>query len=101
MYLEYETEEEVKHGDNDDQEVKYEEMLVEKGLLEETSEQTATKSAKKAMEMVMIICSCGSPKCPAIGRFGLPKPTFQQRIEPIWGQPQRDVTAIRIKQLGE
>lgn len=100
MYLEYETEEEVKHGDSDDQEVKYEEMLVEKGLLGETSEQAAAKAAKKAIEMVMIICSCGSPKCFAINRFGLPKPVFHENIEPIWDQMSRDLTALRIKQLG-
>lgn len=105
MYLSTETEEEFSHEDDPEQEIKYEEMLVDAGVLEETSEQTAQRLAKKAIEqtrvkMVMILCSCGSPKCGMIGHFGLPKPVCEAEILPIWSQMERDVKARRMKVSG-
>lgn len=103
-YLYTETEEEIQHGDDPEQEVKYEEMLVANGVLERTSEEQAALDAKlsvkKQTSMVMILCSCGSPKCYAIRYFGLPKPTFHEAIEPIGSQMVRDDTARRMKMCG-
>lgn len=107
MYLEQETEEEVKHGDDADAEIKYEEMLLAAGAIEETQAQAEARLAKEAVKkatqktkMVMILCSCGSPKCWAINRFGLRAPLFHQEIEPIYSQYERDMKAARMKVLG-
>ncbi len=102
MYQYMETEEETKHGDDADAEVKYEEMLVANGVIAMTKAEEEALLAKKSVEaqttMQMILCSCGSPRCYAINRFGLPKPVFKQDIEPIGCQMTRDMTALRIKQ---
>lgn len=97
QYFEIEAEEDIKHGEDEDAEVKYEERLVAAGLMEMTTAEQEAAKAKKAMEMVMILCSCGSPKCFAITRFGLPKPTWESDIQPIGCQMTRDKTALRMK----
>ena len=103
-YCETESESEVKHGDDEDQEIKYEEMLVRNGVLERTSEEQAKldaeESVKKQTRMVMIVCSCGHAKCPAIGMFGHPIPVFEERIQPIEWQMERDRVALLLKQNG-
>lgn len=103
QYLELETEETVRHGEDDDAEIQYEEMLLKAGAIteEETVEGQAKLAARKSVEqqtsMQMIICSCGSPKCYMIRHFGLPKPTFQEHIEPVFPQYSRDIKAAKMK----
>jgi hypothetical protein len=103
-YLSTETEEEVKHGDDPEQEIKYEEMLVANGVLERTSAEQSALDAKTSVEkqtkMVMIVCSCGHAKCPCIPIFGHPVPVFEKEIQPIWSQMERDIVARRLKMLG-
>ncbi len=96
-YFQSDNEEEIKHGEDEDAELKYEERLVAAGMLEMTTAEMEAKKAKQAMDMVLILCSCGSPKCFAIRTFGLPKPTWEADIQPIGCQMTRDKTALRIK----
>lgn len=91
------TEEDITHGDDENQEIKYEEMLVAAGVMEKTTEEMEADRVKAAIAVVMILCSCGSAKCGAIRYFGLPKPKFHEHIEPIGSQLVRDSTARRMK----
>ncbi len=111
MYLYAETEEEIKHGEDEDAEIQYEEMLLAAGAITETRAQEEARLAKetvarvraeekKKSEMKMLICSCGSPRCYAIKIFGLVKPIFQEHVEPIGCQYTRDKTALRMKAQG-
>jgi hypothetical protein len=103
-YLETETEEEIKHGDDDSQEVTYQEMLVKAGVIEYGDtvlgqEELAAKKAISQARMVPLICSCGSMKCYAIRFYGLPKPVFHEHIEPL-PMFTRDPVAARMKADG-
>lgn len=92
QYLEMESEETERHGDNEDQEVIYQELLVKSGLAEDLD----AKAASKAIAMVAIVCSCGSLKCYMIRRYGLPRPTFHVEIEPVFPQSSRDRKAEKM-----
>jgi len=121
-WLETEAESEIKHGDDDSQEITYQGMLLKAGAIEYgdtvqgqeelaaklailkiQEEENAKKAALKAQEeerlktqMVPIICSCGSMKCYAIRWYGLPKPVYQEHIKPL-PMMLKDPTAARMK----
>ncbi len=92
LYLETESEESERHGDNEDQEIVYQELLVKAGLAEDLE----AKAASKAIAMVAIVCSCGSMKCYMIRRYGLPRPVFHAEIEPVFPQSSRDRKALGL-----
>lgn len=96
QYLETENDDYIRHGDDEDQEVQYTELLVKEGLLEDQAAIEAKKAIAKT-RMVPLVCSCGSQKCYAINMFGLPQPTFQEHIEPVFPQMSRDNKARRMK----
>lgn len=91
LYMEESTDDYVRHGDDEEQELKYQELLVKEGLAEEEPKRIS----------VPLVCSCGSLRCGAIGRFGLPKPTYHEHIEPVWPQMSRDRKAEKMKTAGE
>lgn len=111
MWQYTETEEEVKHGEDEDAELVYEEMLLACGAITETKAMMEERLGKEAIakaiaeeklkvEMSLVVCSCGSPRCNAIKTFGLVKPTFLAHVEPIGCQMTRDQTALRIRMQG-
>ncbi len=94
LYLETESEESERHGDNEDQEVVYQEMLVKAGLAEDLE----AIAAKKAMDAVAValVCSCGSKRCYMVRKYGLPVPVFHAEIEPVYPQSSRDLKALSL-----
>lgn len=80
--------EDVRHGDSEDQR----ELLVEY-----PEDVTGTSLQKAVMTRVKLVCSCGSTRCQAIERFGLPAPVFYADIEPLGPQHVRDERAIAVK----
>ena len=95
LYLETETDETATHGEDDlEESERYQELLIQAGLVE-SDEEKAAKLAKSQMNLV--VCSCGSSRCYMIRKFGHPKPVFQTAIEPILSQFQRDKEALRLK----
>ncbi len=80
--------EDVRHGDAEDQRER---------LVEYTEDVAATTEKKKTVARVKLVCSCGSTRCYAIERFGLPAPVFHVDIEPLGPQHVRDDRAIAVK----
>jgi len=81
--------EDVRHGEDEE---RREELVVDP-----TFEVILPSDLKKA-PLVKILCSCGSSKCFAIGRFGLPAPTYHTEIAPLGQQTVRDQRAIALRQ---
>jgi hypothetical protein len=101
LYTESEQEtEERNHRDEDIDESRMEEYLRERGL-QRNAETGAIEEIPAAVNSKTIkrveICSCGSHMCCMIVVYGLPVPTFQEHIEPLYPQSARDVHALEIR----
>ena len=96
MYLQTEAEESATHGEDDlEESERYQELLIEAGLVED-DEEKQRQIAKSRMELV--VCSCGSSRCYMIKRFGHPRPIYDREIEPITGgQWPKDKRALALK----
>jgi hypothetical protein len=95
LYLTLETEESATHGEDDlEESERYQELLLEAGLIED-DEEKARKIAKSRMELV--VCSCGSARCYMIRKFGHPRKIYTNEIEPIPGQHAKDMRALALK----
>jgi hypothetical protein len=82
----------VRHGDADGQR----EILVR---YEQEPERVSAKRATITKPVsTKLVCSCGSSKCPAITRYGLPLPMFDREIRPITSQIVRDERARTLRQ---
>jgi hypothetical protein len=95
MTFETESEESERHGDNEDQEVVYQELLVKAGLATDEQAIAASKAIAQT-RAIPLVCSCGSMRCYMVRRYGLPKPTFHAEIEPVYPQASRDRKALTL-----
>ena len=90
QYLEIEGED-VRHGEDEGRREIFTEIKV-------VDEKTSVHSRITGIRRVLVLCSCGSAKCYAIDRFGLPSTTFHEQIEPIQPQSTRDQRALALRQ---
>lgn len=83
--------EDVRHGDREDQA----EVVVEYQAKDADGKLKSEKPTKETL-----VCSCGSTRCWAIPQLGHPRPVFSTEIEPLAPQFVRDQRALALKQAG-
>ena len=61
----------------------------------------AEKAMIRAQQAKKKICSCGYFTCGLVKRFGTPKPCYDNKIEPIGSQYERDKKALDLIATGQ